>query len=401
MRRIFAAALLLMAACGPEPDLVLPLTTPLPGPPPRREKLAMMTFGSGARQTPRPPEDPQAAFWERIGTLKVERPKTRLKEDEIEGLFVLLMNRRHSTYRYDEGGRCGQPDPWLTWMISGVYLEAFHFADLYPEIARRHALAILQDQEAPVADVQFALELIRPGRDSIAGELEEELVRLVRQEERGLCWDAVSLLGFSEAARRHRPLFQSLCAEGSVIAFEMISLDPDAENMEFLRKLSVAPPPPDPHLHWVPFRAEEMRRKLETLASPDWKRELIEILTRDKVVDMVDTRGWWAEAVARQRLPEHALEYSRRYIEKVRKQLSASFRDPKAAERPEYGPSFMEQVLRRTRIENVDINFDAALVEYAYQGGELTVWEAKRLEYFGYLGDRETRLQEILEHGFR
>jgi hypothetical protein len=401
MKRLLWPALVLLGSCGPEPDLVLPLRVTTPLLPERPRRLAMVEAGSGSGGRRTLDEDPPRTPFERKSSLRFERRIGMLKEPEIEKLFDLLRDRRRSAYKYWGLSGCGNRDPWMWWMSEQSFLHADHFADLYPEYAQRRALQILRDRTTFLGDLLFALQLIKPRLFPLSEALEGELVRLAEDEEAGLSWSAQALLGFSDRAQFHRPLFRTLAANGSEMAFDLLSLDPDPESIAFLKDLSRTRPGPEDPRRGNPFRAAEALERLAILAAPDWKRQVTELLKREMTVDLDDAWGWWAETVAEKRLPEEGLAHYRRYIESIRKKLAPSFRNLKEADEKLHGRSFLDQCIRGAMVPGTSLNYDVALLGYATQGGELTVWEAKRLEYYGYVGDRESRLKEILEPGFR
>jgi hypothetical protein len=401
MKRLLWPALVLLGACGPEPDLVLPLRVTTPLPPERPRRLAMVEAGSGSGGRRSLNEDPPLTPFERKSSLRFERRIGLLKEPELEKLLDLLMDRRRAIYKYWGLPGCGYPDPWMSWMAEGAFLQADHFSDLYPEYAQRRALKILEDRTTFLGELLFALHLIKPKLCPLSEALEGQLVRLAEDDESSLSWRAQALLGFSDRARFHRPLFRTLAAKGSEMAFDLLSLDSDPESIAFLKNLSRMTPGPEDPGWGNPFRAAEALERLAILDAPDWKRQVTELLKREMTVDSDDAWGWWADTVAEKQLPEEGLAYYRRYIESVRKKLSPSFRNLKEADAKLRGRSFLDQCIRGAMVPGTALNYDVALLGYATQGGELTVWEAKRLEYFGYLGDREARLQEILKPGFR
>jgi hypothetical protein len=396
VRISLTVVLVFVLGCSPEPDLLLPLRAPIrivaecPRP---AVKVAVVTAPPSPRQDPAPPPGPL----QRPSPLRFERRRSSLSEPEINRLFDAVLERRRSAYKYFGDSRCGQPEPWMSWMVSDGLLQGDLFSDLYPETAQRRALDLLRDEESYVFDLHFALLLIKPSLAPLSEELHAILLRLATHHDTLVQIFTLYLLGEGGAASRYRPLFRSLCLEGVEEAFDQLSLEPDPETTRFMEGLSRSSLGVGTWMQWVPFRAKLVLDRLALLDSPDWKSKIEAILLRPIKEREEDETVWWARSVAWARHPAPAIARNRRYIEMMRKKMAPSFRQSTPTDRP----SFAECCLRGGGIPGVDMNFDVELIGYAKDGGELQVWEAHRLEYFGYLGDREARLQEILKPGFR
>jgi hypothetical protein len=394
MKRGFWSAILLLGACDSAPDLFLPLRAPT------RIVQERPTTGSTGPPVPlriwklHPPEPPVSPL-EWISPLQYERGRSRLSESDIEWVFRDLLKRRHASYDFGHQQTCGWRDVWLVESSSDATLEAWIFSDLYPEQLPRLALEVLRDQEAHVLDVFFVLLLLQRRDLNLTPDVEQELIRLTDYEQEWIANSALYILGTGVRASRHRGLLRTLCSKGVSLAFDLLSLQSDPESKEFLAALVKAELPREPRLQGIPFWAGEALKRMAILDSPHW-RSRIELLLQ--MEDDLTGRPEWAESIAFERMPHRILAVHQQRIDRVRAAMAETLSSIPAEEWMT-NPRFFADYWRRSGIfiRELGREYDLTLIDFAMLGGRLNVWEARRLEHFGFLGDRETRLKELLK----
>ena len=288
---------------------------------------------------------------------------------------------------------------WLVESSSDATLEAWIFSDLYPEQLPRLALEVLRDQEAHVLDVSFVLLLLQRRDLNLTPDVEQELIRLTDHEQEWIANSALYILGTGVRAWRHRGLLRTLCSKGVSLAFDLLSLQSDPESKEFLAALVKAELPREPRLQGIPFWAGEALKRMAILDSPHWPSR-IELLLQ--IEDDLTGRAEWAESITSERMPHRILAVHQRRIDRVRAAMAETLSSIPGEEWMT-NPRFFVDYWRRSGIviRELGREYDLTLIDFAMLGGRLNVWKARRLEHFGFLGDRETRLKELLEERSR
>ncbi len=360
MRRALWSAILLLGACTPEPDLVLPLKVPV-------------------KILPEPLRQNPALF-----------PKARqLSDADAEQLFkrILGLHLAWSDRRKGEGVRdCGVHDSLLLEDWHSHLLEARLFARAYPDLAERLAVDLLEDADLEPELVRFLLQMLSAIANRNSPRLEDLLVDL---SEGGGPWPAIDALQLLSAPRRisrHRRLFYEGCVRGDRISFDLLAATSDPEIVRFLESLNARNPGVGQSAQAISFLCGEALYRIRLLDSPDCERKVAELLRGDPV-----STWYWALGIAEQRFPVLARRALQPRVEEMRKNYGLYL----GRSDEEGGVTEDTFVLHPSPAGVVD-QLEWMLVSYGKAGGEWTAAEARRLAAFGFIGDPEEALLSIL-----
>jgi hypothetical protein len=270
-----------------------------------------------------------------------------------------------------EPGGCVQGDPELYWEMKRYFLEARLFARAHPKIAQQFALRILEDGDAEEAELRFVVEFLRPLNRQLDRRVVEMIGELADHPDGLISSFAIAVLGsFNRASEFRYPLW-SHCAKGRQAAFDMLSYDEHPDTRQFLEELKGR----------CPVLCDEALSRLKILRSPDWKARVEELLRFEHCREY-----YWAKGVASKRLPDVLRRALRRQLDECRKSYEPQLTDGE----------FAYRFVHAIDVPGTGEYFERLLTDFHALGGELTPIEAQRLHHFGFLGDPEERLLEIL-----
>ncbi len=352
MRFSRVLALLLLASCSPEdPDLVLPLKVPL--------KLQPETV----RQDPR----------------LIQRAR-QASDADAERMFDRIVEL-HLQWLEEESKRgsraCGWHDPWLVEAWNSHLLESRLFARAFPELTVRLVLDRLDDADLERGSIKFLLETLQPVGAWANPRLEAILADWV-ESDRWLSADALLLLSHPSRVKRHRRLFYDACARGDRLAFDLVPNEP--ESIRFLESLIVSNPGQGDEAKAISFLCGDALYRFRLLESSELRRKIETLLKGNP-----DSMYYWALDTARARFPNLARAALYRKVVEARAGYAAHLEDP----------DYVEGFVSKPSVVAV-YNLEPLLVDYGRVGGEWTDLEAKRLLAFGFIGDPEEALINIL-----
>jgi len=292
-------------------------------------------------------------------------------EEEAEGVFRKILQRHRDFQLMAEMfGVCGTSSGWFADESSYLKTDGRLFGGAFPDLAERLALEVLNDPEGPQPDrlyAWFILSVLAPWTNAALEDFLTEQVKTLpaeREEERNLA--IVNLI-----RRRFDDRTLALCrAEarkgGNRAAIEVLTTVVDAEAIRLFQEMTrwdMNLPYP---LEGMPITAERMLERIAILQSKDWDK-LGKILMGWKSDKFFYLHVPWAlEAAERQAMPG--------LREILEKRLLQIRKNPGTA----------------------DLDYDWLLVAWMNLGGALTAKEEHRLTFYGFLGDYERRLQEVL-----
>jgi hypothetical protein len=331
----------------------------------------------------------------------------RLAPREIEALFWLILELREEVVASRDRAcpvECAIHESWLRRTLVSHELEGRLFARAFPEFVERYALQVLSDSAPDRWEVQFMFEILGALASRDHPRLEAAIARWVRHPDSTLTSHAIALLTPPSRLRRHRSLFQELCARGERTAIEPLTYDADAQTMRFFQELKKSGTVMLHDRNILPVLCDGALAKMAIHLAPDrWAR--IEKMLTAGPYGMEGLEYYWASNVAwredpslmRKVVERHLQEYRKKYGPLLEQDALDGFPswtvlDPRLARR-----RFSERFVLFPEVPELPEHFDAILLDHAGSGGDLTPIERRRLRTFGLIGDPEDLLLEILE----
>jgi len=309
--------------------------------------------------------------------LTMKRP-ARTPPAEIEALFrrILDFHRPQPGPPRRDAGGC----TLFEQQLSGHAREVRLFAHAFPDPAVRLAVGRLEDPAAPAHERVVALLVLLPLAPRGTPALEKVLLDIIAAGDEHLRPFAVGNLAARDPSGKHREIYRALCRKGDATSFDAVLRFLDAGTRPFLKELAAIPrgvPYPEGQ---APPLAERALADLDLLESPDRVRRLEErILTFDDDLRIVDLS----------RTIEHARQIGMRNVKEILARRLAPTRAAFAGADPAAAAS--------ARTWEKEPLYDEIMLLHAQEGGEPTPFELARLRHYGFAGNPEERLLELMK----
>lgn len=325
-------------------------------------------------------------------TLRVEPvpepPLVRLCSDEVEQVLKSLLVRHKTAGERMRSSCTFERGLGLGWGMQFGTVHARILAVHYPEETETFALKIADDPGAEDTDLQFAAKVLgmlatRGSRDSLA-----VLVRLAQGSNANVLPIALECVLSCDPEGTYQALYVGACRRRILEAFDSGPYwvdDPTNQAFQEILKQSLTKYDDD-------YYSRETLERLRILESPQ-RSALLEQLIEGVPPGGVWTRGWsewrqlWALKVVRREPTLNTLVALRHRLDRMESQRS------RYASIADVGPTHPGWPASR--------DYDEYLIAYMELGGQLNQPETERLTYFGYLGDANGRLRELLAHWCR
>jgi hypothetical protein len=281
-------------------------------------------------------------------------------EEEAEWVFKMILQWHRDLFLGPARMSCGTSDSWFSGESERYRTEGRLFAQAFPTLAERLALEVLNDPEAHSLDRSFAWFILGVLAPRTSATLEDFLTEQVNSISEEQSWErdvALSNLINRRFDERTLALCRAKARAGNQTAIDALTTVVDPEAIRLFQETN----------------AGEMLERITILQSKDWREKLWQLLM-GRVSGKHHLHIHWAlEAAERQAMPElrSALEVR---IQKLRKRGTP----------PQ----------RRWGYDDPDHEF--LLVAWVRLGGALEAREEEYLTHFGFFGNYEQRLQELL-----
>jgi hypothetical protein len=267
-------------------------------------------------------------------------------------------------------------------------------AAAYPAESERMASAVALDPARSAADRKYAIALLgylaADGRRSA----DAVLLSLARDQDELIRELSVYRLFPADPQGAYRSAYTDQCRESNRAAFKALSTNLDGsvgELMSELRERNDGPIRGEMRL-----LADDVRKKLDLLRSPDAESKLEELLKRGGNPDADE----WALRAVKVRPPASLKEVLRQRLDRdleMARKKDARNREEGIQQGEPIPGDFESWYVTHLRTELIpDLSYDHLLLALRESGGSLTELERRRLREFGYEGDPRERLEELL-----
>lgn len=263
----------------------------------------------------------------------------------------------------------------------------------YPDLVETQCGLVLKNPDADPIELSLALwaleALAKKGRKGAVNAL-VELARNTKNPEH--VDDALFHLSAIDDPCDYRALYWDGCRQGASAAFKAISYQVDGGTISLMEELLRSYEADKGAPYRLKLQAKLALQRQTDLASGAWQKKAIALLEEDQGSPDVS----WALRSGRLNQLPGMVEVLRRRLSRAEGEANLSFsRYPKGAQRE--APSHEVQFATWSNpIALRDKAYDEVLVAFMEMGGELNDLERKRLRTFGYAGNPEERLSELI-----
>ena len=269
----------------------------------------------------------------------------------------------------------------------------------YPAPTLEFASACAQDASRSVEERGyscFLLGVLARNGDARASKL---LATLAGSEDSAVGRMALSRLGEADQDGAYRALYLERCRVGWREGYRAVSRWPDQATAVVMKEIAASNPGLEYHESSKRRMAEGVLEKVELLASPDFNKDVLDIL-RGTSTSRSEWFSWALEVSVLRNVPDLAAA--------IRVRLDSALRGVETSSEsagPRSGSSDSGAGIRNAIVSdanlftNHDSQYDDLLVVQHMIGGDLREVELLRLRTFGYACDPEKRVKELLDRG--
>jgi hypothetical protein len=265
----------------------------------------------------------------------------------------------------------------------------------FPELVEPLLRAAAEDPTKEAMDRYYAIQLL--GVLAYAGrrDAQDDLLRLSNAKDPGISGPAIKQLYPVDPNGMYRGVYEAKCSEENVDAFEALAHWPDSGTRSLMEGLRKA----DPERSSLPFLAERTLKNYEILDANNANARL-EAIIKDPHGANFELTNWAIEVAKARGMPSLKSALRDRLVAGLddayndSRQLAARVRSYQGDDRAfqnQYATESCERILK-------DVYHDDVLIALSEQGGTLTADEQTRLKTFGYFGDLQERLAELMVH---
>lgn len=336
---------------------------------------SILLSSSACEQKAASPAGPPAASAASLPPAGAAEPlHAKISEEDAEWIFRKTLQRHRDLL--STPGRCGFVSSWTSYEYTNYRTEGRLLARSYPALAERLSLEVLNDPESPASDRFYAWYVLGILAPRTSPSLEEFLEERAAYADFDNPFDqdsAITCLADRRLDERRLALFRAQARRGNRAALNILTEVEDPQAVALFREMTGWDEDLPYPLGGMSEYAEHMLKRIAILQSRDWEDRIARIITGPPPEDFyLDIH--WALAVAR-----------RRNMPGLRAALEKRLAPSREVVRPgPYPDSFR------------DGDYDHVLAAYASSGGALTSDEEKHLWEYGFRGDSEERLLQLL-----